>query len=447
VNETNSPFVSIHAAIYRKKIMENTEIIKTKKNQWMKKFIPIWSAQLFSLLGSSLVQFALVWYLTEKTGSATILTLATMMAIIPEILFAPIAGALVDRWNRRIVMIVSDGSTAFFTLILAVLFALGKVQTWHIFVVIFLRACGGIFQWPAMSASTALMVPEEHLSRVAGINQAIRGSLNIVAPPLGALLMSLLPFYQVISVDIVTALIAITPLFFIKIPQPIRVGNDTQIGLKNVFGDVLEGFRYMKAWPGLMILTAGAAFCNFVLAPCDTLLPLMVTRYFGKGVWELSLMQSALGIGIIIGGLVLGVWGGFKNRVVTSMLGVMGIGLGVFLVGIAPSSLFWMAVVGFAVCGFMNPIANGPQMAILQSRVPPEMQGRVMSFVTSFCMAMMPLGLLIATPVVEKTSISTWFWVSGILTILMGIVGLMLPQVVGLEAARSTTQDAVVSVE
>ena len=427
--------------------MENEKIEKTKSNQWMKKFIPIWTAQLFSLLGSGLVQFALVWYLTEKTGSATVLTTATIMAIIPEIVLSPIAGALVDRWNRRIVMIVSDGATAFFTLALAVLFALDKVQTWEIFVVIFLRACGGIFQWPAMSSSTALMVPEEHLSRVAGINQAIRGSLNIVAPPLGALLMSLLPFYQVISVDIVTALIAITPLFFIKIPQPVRNVEDKQVNLKGVFGDVVEGFKFMKAWPGLLILTAGAAFCNFVLAPCDTLLPLMVTRYFGKGVWELSMLQSALGIGIIIGGLVLGVWGGFKNRVVTSMLGVMGIGVGVFLVGIAPSTLFWMAVVGFAVCGFMNPIANGPQMAILQSRVPPEMQGRVMSFVTSFCMAMMPLGLLIATPIVEKVSISAWFWVSGLLTIMMGVVGLLLPQVVGLENAKSTTRDAVVAVE
>ena len=415
--------------------MEN-EVKQAVSNQWMKKFLPIWSAQLFSLLGSSLVQFALVWYLTQKTGSAVILTTATLMSVLPEVVLAPFAGALVDRWNRRIVMILSDGATAFFTLILAVLFALNQVQVWEIFVVLFLRSIGGIFQWPAMSSSTSLMVPEEHLSRVAGINQAIRGSLNIVAPPLGALLMTLLAFYQVISIDIITAVIAITPLFFIMVPQPERSSEASKVNLKVVLKDMEEGFNFMKSWPGLLILAGVAAFINLVLVPTDSLMPLLVTQYFKKGVWELSLLDSMMGIGFVVGGVLLGIWGGFKNKVVTSMFGVMGIGLGIMLVGVVPAGLFPLAVAGTALFGFMMPMANGPMQALMQSKVPPEIQGRVMSFVSSICAAMMPVGLLISAPVVKATSLQTWFWVSGAVTILLGLSGFFIPHVLELDRAK-----------
>ena len=415
--------------------MENQEM-KLISNQWMKKFLPIWSAQLFSLLGSSLVQFALVWYLTQKTGSAEILAMATFVAILPDVLLAPFAGALVDRWNRRKVMILADGSTAFFTLILAVLFALGKAQVWHIFVVLFLREIGSIFQWPAMQSSTSLMVPEEHLSRVAGINQAIRGGLNIVAAPLGALLMSVLAFYQVISIDIVTAIIAITPLMFIRIPQPVHKLDKVPLSIRVVLGDTVQAFKFMRAWPGILMLTILAAFINFVLVPTDTFLPLMVTQHFHLGVWELSLLQSGMGIGIVIGGVLLGIWGGFKKKVLTSMMGVMGIGVGILLVGIAPANLFSLALAGMVVCGFMNPITNGPLQAILQTKVPPEMQGRVLGLVNSICMAMMPLSMLVSAPVVKWLGLQTWYWASGVITIGLGIGAFFIPQIMGLENSQ-----------
>ncbi|MDO9120772.1 MAG: MFS transporter, partial [Anaerolineaceae bacterium] len=212
---------------------------------WMKKFVPIWSAQLFSLLGSSLVQFALIWWITQQTGSATYLAMATLVAVLPEVLLSPFAGALVDRLNRRYVMIAADVAIALLTLSLAILFAFDMVQIWHVFVVMFLRSIGSVFHWPAMQASTSLMVPEKHLARVAGINQALRGSLSIIAPPLGALLMSVLKFYQVIAVDVITAIIAITPLLFIRIPQPVRADAGVTLTPKVLLKDVAEGFRYM----------------------------------------------------------------------------------------------------------------------------------------------------------------------------------------------------------
>jgi len=162
----------------------DSKVIETpSKKNWMSRFVPIWTGQIFSLLGSAVVQFALVWWLTQKTGSATVLTTATLVALLPEVLLAPFAGALVDRWNRRWVMVVSDASIAIITLTLVVLFALNKVEVWQIYGVLFLRSIGGIFHWPAMQASTTLMVPREHYSRIAGINQAVRGALNIIAAP------------------------------------------------------------------------------------------------------------------------------------------------------------------------------------------------------------------------------------------------------------------------
>lgn len=418
--------------------MEAQTSTPIEKN-WMRKFIPIWVAQIFSLLGSGLVQFALVWWITQKTGSATMLTTATIIAILPEIFLSPFAGALVDRFNRRLVMIVADAVIAVVTLGLVLLFAFDLIQVWHIFVVMFLRAVGGIFHWPAMQASTALMVPDEHLSRVAGVNQALRGGMNIVAPPLGALLMSLLQFYQVIAVDILTALIAITPLLFISIPQPVRQDAVDMVTPKTVLRDVAQGFRYLMNWKSMLYLSLLAAILNFLLAPASTLSPLIVTQHFQKGVWELSLLESAIGIGVVAGGLTLGVWGGFKNKMSTSVMGIIGLGLGVFIIGMAPANMFWLAVVGAAVLGIMNPIANGPLQAIMQSRIAPEMQGRVMGLTGSVCMMMMPISLAISGPVAEYLGLRVWYWFGGALTILIGFSAFFMPTIMALGKSRAET--------
>jgi DHA3 family macrolide efflux protein-like MFS transporter len=430
----------------QEEIMAQGNMINNDNSNWMKKFIPIWSAQVFSLLGSGLVQFALVWYLTKETGSATILAMATFVALIPDVLLAPFAGALVDRWNRRLVMILADGSIAVITLGLALLFAFDKVQIWHIFVVLFLREAGAVFHWPAMQSSTSLMVPDKHLARVAGINQALRGGLSIIAPPLGALLMSLLAFYQVIAIDIVTALIAITPLFFIRIPQPVRKGSDSAININIVLKDTAEGLKFVKAWPGILMLGLVAAFINFVLAPFSTFLPLLVTQHFSKGVWELSLLESCIGFGVVGGGLLLGVWGGFKKRILTSMVGVIGLGVGVLLVGLAPSTAFFLAVIGVTIIGLMNPIANGPLQAIMQSKIPPEMQGRVMSLITSICTAMMPISMLVSAPVANSLGLRFWYWMGGLVTIIMGIAAMMNPRIMKIEEKTFDNENTVIAV-
>ena len=192
------------------------------RSNWKIPFFTIWTGQAFSLVGSRVLEFALVWWLTELTGSATVLATATMMWVLPQVFLGPFAGAYVDRWNRRVVMIVADSLIALMALILAALFWSGTIQIWHVYVLMLIRSIGGVFHWPAMQASTSLMVPDEQLTRVAGVNQTMQGALNVIGPPLGAMLVALLPFEGIMLMDVGTAVLAVAPLFFVSIPQPDR---------------------------------------------------------------------------------------------------------------------------------------------------------------------------------------------------------------------------------
>ena len=212
------------------------------------------SGQAISLFGSRVVQFALVWWLTKETGSATVLATATLVALIPEILLGPLAGAYVDRWDRRRVMALADGFIALVSLWVAFLFWRGGLQIWQVYLAMGLRAVAGSFHWPALQASTSLMVPKTQLARVAGFNQTLNGGLNIIGPPVGALMMELLPLYGVMLVDVGTALLAISPLLFIAIPRPPRVGDPAVQAERSIWQDLQDGLAYIRGWPGLVAL-------------------------------------------------------------------------------------------------------------------------------------------------------------------------------------------------
>lgn len=401
--------------------------------RWQVPFFTIWTGQQVSLIGSMLGGFALVWWLTQATGSATVLATASLVQILPGIILGPFVGALVDRWDRRRVMMVADAVVALFSAWLAYLFWSGTLQIWHVYAIIAVRAIGGTFHWPAMSASTSLMVPEEHLSRVAGINQTMRGIFSIVAPPLGALAMSLLPLYGVMAIDVATAAFAIVPLFFVSIPQPVRRVEPGARTKPSLWQDVAEGFRYVWGWPGLRALLIIAAVINFVFNPASSLMPLIVSKHFGGDAAQLAWMESLWGVGIVLGGLALGVWGGFKRRIVTSLVGLIGMGVGATLIGLTPAALFWVALAGMLFVGTMNPIANGPIHAIFQSVIPPDMQGRAFTLISSACNAVAPLGMLVAGPVADALGVQSWFVIAGVTCVAMGAVGFLSPAVMHIE--------------
>jgi DHA3 family macrolide efflux protein-like MFS transporter len=403
--------------------------------EWAARFFTIWTGQAFSLFGSQLVQFALVWWLAQKSGSATILAIATLVGMLPQILFGPFAGALVDRWNRRLILIVADSSIALFTLLLAWLFATGRVEIWHVYTIMAVRALGAAFHFPAMAASTPLMVPDKHLTRINGINQSLQGLMALVAPPVGALLITVMPTQGVLLIDVGTATLAVLPLFFLSIPQPKR---KTSVAREkpSLFQDVRDGINYLRRWPGLVMILLIAVLLNFLLTPTGSLMPLLITKHFGKGALEFGLTDSAWGLGVIGGGILLGVWGGFKRKVVTAFIGITGIGLGVMLVAFAPSDGFLLALAAMVFVGLMNSMANGPLGALTQAIIRPDMQGRVNGLVTSVATAMTPLGLLIAGPVSDLIGIRSWYWIAGIVSLTMGILGFFIPAIMNVEDSR-----------
>ncbi|MCP4543343.1 MAG: MFS transporter [Chloroflexi bacterium] len=277
---------------------------------WKPRFFTIWGGQALSILGSQLVQFALIWYLTLQTGSATVLATASLVGTLPQVILGPFVGTLVDRWNRRRIILLADSIITLATILLAVLFALDGVTIWLIYVG--------------------------------------------------------------------TALFAILPLLLIQIPQPARIERGQVQGEEQatIWQDFQAGFRYLLGSPGLLIVGLMTVGINFTIIPAYSLLPLMVKSYFGGSAIHLGWVESAMGIGIIVGGALLGVWGGFKRRILTSMIGLMGMGAGTLILALAPSSAMYLAVGGALLVGVMNPITMGPFFAVIQSTIEPDMQAR-----------------------------------------------------------------------
>jgi DHA3 family macrolide efflux protein-like MFS transporter len=395
-------------------------------------FFMIFLGQAVSLLGSELVQFALVWWLTQESGgSATTLAVASLVGLLPTVFLGPFAGALVDRWDRRGVMASADGAIALATLGLAALFALGVVQVWHVYVLMFVRALGGAFHWPAMQASTTLMVPERHLSRAAGMGQALRGVAGIAMPPLGALLLVSVPLSTILAIDVGTALVAIAPLAFIRIPQPECAEEGETF---SVCSDLRAGLRFVWNWRGLAMLIALISLLHFFAAPAFSLVPIAVTKTFDGGAFELAWMQSASGAGLLAGGLLLGAWGGFKRRIVTVLLGISLMGGCMAVGGVLPGTAFWVAVGAMFCVGVLAPMAVGSFQAVQQAVVPPEIQGRVFTLARSGMDVMSPLGMLVVGPLADVLGVQGWYALTGGVIVLMAVSAFFIPAVMRLEA-------------
>lgn len=398
---------------------------------WQTRFFTIWTGQAFSLVGSALVRFALIWWLTETTDSAQVLTTATLVSMLPFVFLAPFSGALVDRWNRRWVMVISDALIAILTAALAYLYWIGTAQVWHVYLVLFLRAFGDVFQSPAMQASTSLMVPKKHLTRVAGANDLLMGVVNIVSPPLGALLVESFSMQGTLVIDLVTAVMAIGPLLFIRIPQPAPKARGT--AETSFWQEMTAGLRYVWGWRGLFFLFMALAAMRFFMAPAFSLIPLMVTDHFGGGAFELAWLNSAHGFGFITGGFLLSLWGGFKRKSVTALLGLVGVGIGSLIFGLVPANAFGLGLAVMFVRTAMIPMMRSSVMTIFQTYVPSEMQGRVFTLLLSSITLMAPFGLALGGPIADAFGVPTVFVITGIGCLLVSLAWVTNPTILQLE--------------
>jgi DHA3 family macrolide efflux protein-like MFS transporter len=393
-------------------------------------FLAVWAGQAVSLLGSQLVQFAVVWWLTGTTDSATVLAWASLVALLPQIVLGPFAGALVDRWRRRWVMIAADTGVAVATLVLALLFRRGLASVGWIYLLLLIRAAGAAFHWPAMQASTALMVPQAHLARVAGLNQALLGLASIAIPPAGAFAVESLPMAGVLAIDVATAVPAVVSLLLVAIPQPAQIAAGCR---PSVWADMKQGLHFVLGWPALMMLVGIGVVVNMLGRAAGSLAPLLVMQHFRAGAAGLGWFQAAVGVGTVVGGAVLGLWGGLRRRVVTQMLALAADGLIIMLVALSPRERFVLAVALIGVTGLLEAIVLGLSGAIFQALVPPEVQGRVFALSISVTQGLAPLGLLVAGPVADAVGVHVWWALTGAVIALIGAGAFLVPSVIGIE--------------
>lgn len=389
---------------------------------WKPRFFIIWSGQSLSLIGSSLTQFVLIWWITQETGSAGAVALAGAMGLLPSAIFSPFGGAVADRLSRRWLMVAADTITALSMLVLVLLFAGGRVELWHVYTLMFVRATMQSFQQPAAAASTANLVPKAWLERVAGMNQAVQGIMAIASAPLGALALAFLPTQGALMIDVVTAFLGVVPLLFYQIPQPRPSHHGAP---QSIFHDIRDGARYVLSIRGLAPLYLAVGLVVLTVIPTFSLTPLLVKQHFNGGVNQVAVMEGLAGVGMILGGVLVGLWN-FRGRRVYVMLSSFSISCGtVAFTALAPPDGFWLAVFWWFVSGVSGAFGNAPFVALLQDRVPNHLQGRALALLNMVVGVAGPLGLAIGGPLAEAFGVRALYIGAGILSALVNLMALL----------------------
>ncbi|HYG62175.1 MAG TPA: MFS transporter [Thermoanaerobaculia bacterium] len=362
-------------------------------------FVLIWLGQMVSMLGSGLTSFALGVWIYQRTGSATSFALLTFFVIVPAMLVLPLAGVLVDRWDRRRVMMASDSLAALGTLALALLVWSGRLETWHIYAVVVFNSAVSSLQMPAFSATVPLLVAKRHLGRTAGMMQLGAAVPTILAPLVAGALVAVIGLHGILIVDLVTFLFAVSMLFIVRLPNPPRGGVEDAAGAEQgpVSRDALYGWTYLRERPGLLALLFMFAGVNFCLGFLNALLTPMILSFASEK--ALGTVMALAGCGMLVGGVAMAVWGGPKRR----MQGVFGfLLLAAVILSLSGlrENVTLIAAAAFAfLCCF--PLINGCAAAILQTKIAPQVLGRAMAAQQLVAMSALPVAILLAGPLAD----------------------------------------------
>lgn len=401
---------------------------------WRLRFWSIFLGQALSLVGSAITQFVLLWWITDKTGSAAALATAGMAMLLPQAVLGPLGGVFADRHDRQIIMILTDLVSALCVLLLIMMFEYGNVELWQIYVLMATRSAMQAFQGPATMASVATLVPPDFVPRAAGFNQTVQGLSMVGAAPLGALLLSFVPVKYALGVDVLTAAIGISPLLFVTIP-PVISTSSRHVRIWAQFRDGIQRIWSDRSLRGLYMLVT---ITTMFFMPLFTMIPLLVKSRYHGGPPQLALLESLTGVGMIIGGILVAVIA--PKRKVPWVLG--GMSLSCFLI----AATAWLPPELFLVCGalwlvgasaFM--LANASLMAVLQTVIAQDFQGRAISVLTTMNAVAAPVGLAIANPLGEFLGVSWLFFVFGLSGCFVMISGFLSGSVRRLDLHKGTT--------
>jgi MFS family permease len=377
--------------------MEASTARQSRITKDMRTFFVIWSGQLVSTIGSGLTGFALGVWIYQETGSVTLFALNMLAYALANLLVSPIAGVLVDRYDRRWVMILSDTGAGLATLSIALLYVTGNLEVWNIILATAFTSAFSAFQWPAYSAVTTLLVPKEQLGRAGGMVQIGEAISQLLAPAVAGVLFVTIGLGGVILIDFVTYLFAVLTLLIVRVPSPER-SEAGEEGKGSIWQEAIFGWRYISARAGLLGLLLIFAAFNFV---SGLIMPLITPLILDMASPDLlGYVFSIAGAGMLVGTLVMSAWGGPKRRIHGVLGFLMLSGFFTSILGISPFIPF-LAAAGFGLL-FTLPIINGSSQAIWQSKVAPDVQGRVFSVRRMIAMSMTPLAYIVAGPLADN---------------------------------------------
>lgn len=370
----------------------------------LRRYIILWTGQLISLLGSSIVQFVIIWWITEQTKSTLYLSLASLLGFAPMVVLGPLTGVLADRWNRKALIGTSDFLQALTTVVLIFLFWMDIATIWPVLLLLTLRGVFQAFHMPTVLAIIPTMVPKDKLSRMNGLNYLFTGAVRLAGPVVAALLLTLWKINEILWIDVVTFVIALIPLLITRIPS-VRKEHEKS-SFKKQF---MEGFTFIRNARGLLPFILMATAVNFLLTPLSTLLSYYVMfDHFGTAS-DLALVTASIQGGVLVGGVLMSIKKVTKRRVLTIVSSMYILFLGYALVALAPTGLFWFMAASGIILTFCIPIVDVLAMTILQTIVPMEMQGRVTSVTMSLASAATPIGMIISGIIAAVTGTAQLF--------------------------------------
>jgi len=393
-------------------------------SNWKKRFFIIYLGQTFSIIGSAAVQFAIIWHLTQQTGSAVTLSVAAIVGYLPGIIFGSFAGVYIDRKKKRSVMIMADGGIAVSSFVLALAFLITDAPLpVLIYAVLFIRGIGTVFHGIAMQAAIPLFVPEAELVKAGGWGQFVNGAGNLIGPALGAFLIAAMEMEHVMLVDILGAILAIVCLMSVKLYDPKKEytkeeNPDFRAEFRQGLSALRQNIPLYRALPHYIMT-------GVLYMPVNALFMLLVVFHYGGSELEASYMAIAAGLGVIIGSVVIGLFGSMKRKLAVFSVATAVIGIFVMIIGLLPASLFWLGVIVVLILCAIIPFFNVPFGAYAQESVPKEELGRVTSLIYTLCYIGNPLGVAIAGPVGDAVGVDRLFVFIGILLFFNGLVCLL----------------------
>ena len=371
--------------------MEQTPTKKTQHH-----YLYFLFGQQFSMLGSTIVGFVITWWLTVETGSVVILSISTFLMFIPQIVVTPLSGVLADRWNRKTIIAISDSLQALVTFFLFMLFLIDIQNIWLVLGINTFRAGLFAFQMPAVQSIIPTMIPKKRLSRINGINFLFSGLIFSIGPVIAATLLSFFAVEFIFLLDIFTYLIAIVPLILIKIPTIHQITEEVK--KKSFFKDFKTGLIVIRMVPGLLAMIFFAMIWNFIFRPWNVLLPYFILNTHEGTAVNLAILMASISIGSIIGSLITSIKKEIKHKIKINIIGASFFFVGQIFAILAPKGNFILMIISLVPGSVIFPITVSTYLAILQSTVPKDKVGRIMSIDHMISMAIAPIGALISGP-------------------------------------------------